>query len=355
MKSKNKHKDPNYKSGITEPEKLALQSRIFQSIRKHNTRKRRIRNFIGIAAVILLFLGIKYQFMTPPTETRSIIDFVNSSKGESKSQSDKIVLILGEGEDLKIDEDITEVQYSSTGQNVTIGKTRDINQNLDESKGPVYNTLIIPYGKRSKLQLSDGSVVWLNSGSKLVYPVVFKGEKREVYVEGEAIFEVTHQKDQPFIVISANQEITVLGTIFGVTNYPDEITVNTVLKSGSVEINYYTNSSLSEPLEKMKITPGTKASFNKNNRSIVSEKVDVNSYFSWREGYLVFKNNNLRFILNRLSRYYNLDVSQAEDILLNETYSGYLNLNENVDEVITSIRETTNVNFKLIDNKIVIH
>jgi ferric-dicitrate binding protein FerR (iron transport regulator) len=268
-----------------------------------------------------------------------------------------VTLILGEGENLKIDEKITSINYSDSGEEVTIGATKTVSQQTLKNNKLVYNTLIVPYGKRSKIQLSDGSIVWLNSGSRLVYPIVFKGEKREVHLEGEGIFEVAYNKNQPFIVISQNQEAEVLGTVFGITNYLDENSINTVLKSGSVQISY--TNALSSNSDKMKITPGTIASYNKKSKAIISEKVNVDQYFSWRDGVLIFKNNDLKFIMKKLSRYYNIEIEISEFKYNKdnegETFSGYLDLNEDLDKVIKNIQMSTNMKYRFIENKLIIN
>lgn len=351
-----KEKNPNKIKflPITEEEKKDLEDKIFVSIQKRKSIKRKTRYLIGAAASIALVVGVGFLFYEAPSKAPSIIDFVNASSGV-ESKSDKVVLMFGKQDSLKIDEEITTIHYSSTGQNVTIGSTKTINQEIIENAEMVYNTLFVPYGKRSKIELSDGSMVWLNSGSKMVYPAVFNGGKREVYIEGEAIFEVAHRKSQPFIVISQDQEIEVLGTVFGVTNYLDENSINTVLKSGSVQISYHNNSSSSIETDKMKISPGTKASYNKNTKSIISEKVNVDTYFSWREGFLVFNKNNLEFIMKRISRYYNVEVNIEDEVLTTETFSGYLDLNEDIEKVIESIKQSTNMDYELKENEIIIN
>lgn len=336
---------------ITPLEKVVLKNRIFKSVENLKKRKKRTGLKIGLSFSLALIIG--FSFFVINTKTSSISDFVKSSEGIDINNSSEVVLILGEGENLKLDEESVTINYSNTGQKVTIGSTKEINQKTTKNNKTVYNTLLVPYGKRSKIKLSDGSIVWLNSGSKLVYPVIFNGDKREIYLEGEAIFDVAHNKDKPFFVMSESQEIEVLGTVFCVTNYKDENAINTVLKSGSVQISYHKSSSLNT--EKMKISPGTKASFNKKTKSIISEKVNVNNYFSWREGVLIFKNDNLKNITKKLSRYYNLEIVIEDDDLANESFSGYLDLNENIDKVIENIKASTNMNYSIKGNKVIIN
>lgn len=339
---------------ITELEKTELKNRVFKSVRKNKSIKTRIKYAFGIAASIILLITTAYHFNKKPTD--SISDFVNSSSNIDANNSDDVILVLGEGKNLKIDENISAINYSETGEQVTIGNTQTVDQETAKNNKLVYNTLLVPYGRRTEIKLSDGSTAWLNSGSKLVYPAAFKGNKREVYLEGEAIFDVAHNKNQPFIVISQNQEIEVLGTVFGVTSYSDENSINTVLKSGSVQISY-NNSSSPSYADKMKITPGTIAKYNKSTKGIISEKVNVDNYFSWRDGVLIFKNNDLQFIMKRLSRYYNINIKINDSDLFNsdETFSGYLDLNEDINKVIENIKESTNMNYTFIGNKLIIN
>jgi hypothetical protein len=339
---------------ITRLEKVELKNKFFNSINKSNSRKKiMLYAIIGVAASVAILIG--FTFTNKPND--SIMDFVNSLEPANNTTSDGVILFLGEDENLKIEDKVTSINYSNSGEEITIGSAQTINQQAINNNKIAYNTLLVPYGKRTKVQLSDGSVVWLNSGSRLVYPVVFNGEKREVYLEGEAIFEVAHNKNHPFVVMSQNQEVEVLGTVFGVTNYLDENSINTVLKSGSVQISYKNASSPNS--DKMKITPGTIASYNKKTKGIISEKINVEQYFSWRDGVLIFKNNDLQFIMKRLSRYYNIEIefnkqtfSESNEI---ETFSGYLDLNEDVNKVIKSIQESTSMNYIFLENKLIIN
>ena len=339
---------------ITELEKNVLKNKILKSVDNIPKRKRRAQKITISTIACVLFIGA-FGFYYLNTPTTSIIEFVNTSNDIDVNGADEVVLILGEGENLNISEDNSTINYSNTGEIVTIGDNKEVGQETSKNNKTLYNTLLVPYGKRSKIKLSDGTMVWLNSGSKMIYPAVFNGGRRELYLEGEAIFDVAHNKSKPFIVISENQEIEVLGTVFGVTNYKDENALNTVLKSGSVQISYNKDASSNLHTDKMKISPGTKASFNKKTKSMVSEKVNVDHYFSWRDGVFIFKNNDLKHITNRISRYYNLKIEINNADLAKETFSGYLDLNENIDKVIQNIKASTNMDYTLIEDKIIIN
>ncbi|QDO93156.1 DUF4974 domain-containing protein [Formosa sediminum] len=338
---------------ITHLEKVALKNKILNSVDKVDNRRKHRRLAVGVAFSLICLAGcFIFLYNTPDP---SITDIVNTSENVDYSTSNEIVLILGNGENLTVSEGENSFNYSNSGETLIIGEKTKIEQETTTNSKVSYNTLIVPYGKQSKINLSDGTEVWLNSGSKLIYPVAFTGNKREIYLEGEAIFDVAHDKSHPFIVKSKDQEVEVLGTVFGVTSYADENVVNTVLKSGSVNISYHNNPKTHKYADKIKITPGTKATYNKDTQGIVSEKVNVNNYFSWRDGVLIFQNNDLRYVTNRISKYYNIKIEIENEALAKERFSGYLNLNEDLDKVIKNIQASTNMKYKKLDNRIVIN
>lgn len=337
---------------ITEPEKKALKQNIDESIKKHRSRKRQKRYLLGIAASLIILFGLTtyfYEFQSNLNDSNDTLpDLVN------RNDSEAVQLILGSGENLEINDDQTTIRYSTDGEKVTVGVSKEVNQNTLENNKVSYNTIIVPYGKRSNVQLSDGTKVWLNSGSKLIFPVVFIGKSREVSLEGEAIFEVTHDPSHPFIVNSQDNQVEVLGTVFDVSNYTDDDAFRTILQSGSVQINYGNKLDQFHG-EKIRIEPGTMATFNKETKSITSEKVNVANYFSWREGILIVQNNDLKYIMKKISRYYNVEIEIEDESLANETFSGYLDMNENVNYVIQTIKESNNMKYTLDNHKIIIN
>jgi len=347
----NKKPEDVHSKSISEAEIKQLKIRILSSVGNHKRNKKRLKYTIAIAASIVVFLssGVYFNYLSQEKEV-SITDFVKSSKNLQSKNSEKVTLILNKGENVNLDEDDPTITYSASGKNVSVGNSKTLSQETIDNDEVVYNTLLVPYGKRSKIKLSDGSTVWINSGSRLIYPAVFKKEKREVYIEGEAIFEVAHNENRPFIVSSENQEIKVLGTVFNVNNYADESSAYTVLKSGSVQIGYAGNTSEANT-ENLKIAPGTFAGYNKKTNRMSSKKVDVNRYFSWREGVLIFRNDDLSTIMRRLSRYYNIDITIDSDKLSNETFSGYLDLKDNVEKVMETIKKTTDLKYDRTDTQ----
>jgi transmembrane sensor len=347
MKDNSSHK-MNFDE-ISKEEKAQLKQKITNSVFTYMQKKRRIKYAMSFAAasIVLLFSVGVFNYMTP--DVSPIEAFVNTMK--DRGSSNKVKLILSDAKDVEISENDSAITYSNNGQTVSIGNLKSISQELSKQKKAVYNTLIVPYGKRSEVVLSDGSKVWLNSGSKLIFPAIFSNDKREVYLEGEAIFEVTHNEKKSFIVKSKNQDIEVLGTIFNVSNYSDDDSIFTVLKSGSVQI-HYKNDNLISSKKHLKIAPNTLATYNKKAKRIDTSTVNVETYFSWRDGVFVFKNDALKTIMKKLSRYYNVDIIINDENLSNQMFSGYLDVNEDLDHVLKIINqaETSPFTYKMIDN-----
>lgn len=337
-------------SRLSSKEKEDLRTRILGSAerirRAKRKRKRRFLLSYAATASLLLALGL-HHFMKSSAEP-TIEEFARTAPDTSTENSDQVVIVLGKNK-VKVDKDKNDIQYSSSGSQVRIGNDQVIHQKTEENNEIVFNTLIVPFGKRSQLTLSDGSKVWINSGSRLIYPATFKEDKREVYLQGEAIFEVAHNKKKPFRVISDNQEIEVLGTIFNVSAYAGEQVNRTVLKSGSVSISYKKGKAGS-----VKITPGTMSSINLKTDKVEKKKVDPDDYFSWREGYLTLKNENLSSIFKKLSRYYNVKIEYEQGLINGKTFSGRLDLKEDVENVLDMFQGTANLQFERKNGKILI-
>ncbi len=343
-------------SQIKHEEKERLKKRITYSIFRYQRFKKRIRFGMGAAASLLFFATLGFYYFNYNGDSTSIESYVKAtSNNVDAEKSTEVTLILDNNTNINVDEDNTNITYSNSGSKVKIGSLKEVDQVTEKNNEIVYNTLIVPYGRRSQLELSDGSKVWLNSGSKLVYPVVFTGKNREVYLEGEGIFDVAHNKKQPFVVKAENHEIEVLGTTFNVSNYPEDGNISTTLKNGSVQINYEGDSFFGRK-KALRIAPGTQAIYAKSANRISAKKVDVDKYFSWREGVFIFKSDDLKHIMKRLSRYYNVDIVINDVELENQTFSGYLDLKDDVENVVKIIKETTNFEYtKQNENQIIIN
>ena len=335
------------KSTFPEMEKEQTKNRIKTSVRNLKFKKQLLR--LSAAAAVLLICvstGIWYFQIDSNSD---ITTFARTLKESIPDQETR--LILQNGQEVKVGKEESQISYAQNGTEITIGKDQKVVQEITNQKTS-YNTVIVPYGRRTFVTLSEGTKVWLNSGSKLIYPVVFAENKREVYIDGEAVFEVTHSEVKPFYVKTRDFNIKVLGTIFNVCSYSDDTSSSTVLKQGKIELSY--NGNLILPNKKITILPGTRAVFDPDKNKFTSSQVNPLDYMSWHNGYLVFNKEKLGNILKRLTRYYNVEILLQNIGLQNEIFSGNLDLKNSADEVLNTIAQTTPFKFEHRDNKLFI-
>lgn len=191
----------------------------------------------------------------------------------------------------------------------------------------VYNTAETPLGMRSSLTLPDGTKVWLNAGSKLSYPVLFDEKFRAVSLEGEAYFEVKKDKKWPFLVHSGNMNIIVSGTTFNCNAYPENNEIQTVLVEGQVTI---VNESATEVEE---LQPGELATFSKDSQQITKEKTDLHKYIAWKSGKLMFREDRMDLVVEKLERWYNVEI-EIKDMEISDYIYTATFIDESLDQVL---------------------
>jgi ferric-dicitrate binding protein FerR (iron transport regulator) len=216
--------------------------------------------------------------------------------------TNKAILTLADGRKINIDSSTKGIiarEEGSNVQNVDEGKIIYSDTGAPESNTMlVYNTIETPRAGRYKVQLPDGTNVWLNSASSLHYPIAFNGKTRDVELTGEAYFEVAKDKHKPFTVTSAGQKVTVLGTHFNINAYKDESNINTTLLEGSVRVNSNDKQALLKPGEQSALSGET----------IRVSKANIHLATAWKDGQLAFAHTDLKSVLRQTSRWYNIDV-----------------------------------------------
>jgi hypothetical protein len=335
----------NKKAQLEPTAKAELGQRVSDSIETFKRRKLIVR--FSYAAVFILLVGISVFFqMNSGSDIRTF-----AQKNDLGPIPGNTRLILSGEKEVQINSDESKIEYRGDGNEIRIDAEKGVKQVVANDE-TVMNTVIVPYGKRAQITLSDNSKIWLNSGSKLIYPACFATNKREVYLEGEAIFEVSHNKKHPFIVITADLDVRVLGTVFNVSSYRDDQTTSTILESGSVELNYKSNYVFGRSKELM--VPGMLAIYDPEQGNVEQSKVNTRHYTSWRDGYFIFEKQPLGGILKKISRYYNVSVRLSDEELGKETFSGNLDLKNSPDQVLKIIAELISAKVENIDNQIVI-
>lgn len=209
---------------------------------------------------------------------------------------------------------------------------------------PVDIKIDVSRGGEYKVRLEDGTIVWLNSESSLIYPKQFTGDKRCVNLSGEAYFEVKRDEHKPFVVSVDGMEIKVLGTSFNVAAYKDEETITTTLVSGSVEVI--------AQHETAYLIPGKQATVRTGSPGIEISDVDPTLYSSWIEGIFKFDKMTLADICVRLSRWYNVDFVFEGDAG-NEKFTGGTWKYVPLEDFLSKIEKITDVSFNFKDNTVV--
>ena len=290
----------------------------------------------SIAATIILLFGLSFQM------------FFNQDVKKINPYVDSVVLTTSDGK---------EIILNNNDQTVIDSKI-NLKQNDDElvysdinKKGEnIQHHLVVPYGKRFNISLSDGTKVFLNSGSSISYPAVFGANStRLVELKGEAYFDVTEDKNSIFRVSSGNIMVEVYGTQFNLRNYNEDYFSDVVLVEGSVGIKDRENSQLTM------LTPGIKGSVNKENFSINKMRVNTSVYTSWIEGNVIFRNETFSQIVQKLERLYNVTIinnKKDSDQLFNASIDVE---SESIEQVLDYFEEIYNVQHTFYENKIIIN
>ena len=307
-------------SSLAAKDEHALWQRI-ELKNKETERKAKCKQFIRLAISTVAYLAI-IQANPAPDRT-----------------NEKVQLVLSNNEKLTIDGTETQLEYKKEGKVNVNSKQVDLSPKGNPAQAQEFNQLIVPVGRRSSITFADGTRLWVNSGSKVVYPVKFAKEKREIFVEGEIYLHVSRDEQKPFIVKTHQMDIKVLGTQFNVTAYENEANMQVVLVSGKVEVN----------LDKCKnvLAPNQMFSYDSKIHKGKITTVDTDDYVAWKDGYYQFHQQPLKEIVKKLSRYYGVRIycKEPADKL---SCSGKLDLKESLDEMMKALKEAAPIQ---IENK----
>lgn len=205
-----------------------------------------------------------------------------------------------------------------------------------------YNTVEVPMGMRSSMVLPDGTLVSLNAGSKLKYPVAFQQEDRRVELTGEAYFDVKKDQYRPFIVSTSDIAVKVLGTSFNCSAYQDDEQIVTALVEGEIEISGKTNGQ-----HKLSVKPGEVAVFSKPERTIGKNKVRLDKYIAWKSGKLIFRDDPMTRVLEKLGRWYNVEFRVEDEEILGYEYSATFS-GESLDQVLKMLALSAPIHCELL-------
>lgn len=260
-------------------------------------------------------------------------------------------LFLGKEKPLVINKKESFINNRVKGEIVLNGKDTLANYIISENQElEYYNKLIVPYGRRSKIVLSDGTIVHLNAGTKFMYPDYFSSKKRTVFLSGEAFFEVASNKEKPFVVktIEDKLEVEVLGTKFNVSAYETDDNIKTVLTEGRVNVLEHKIFGA----KRTALKPGELALWNIEEESISVKTVNTDNYTLWTSGLLYFESEYVSNIVKKIERFYNVNIVFDEAVKgKNITISGKLDLNDKINKTLENLTITTDFKFEVINEK----
>ncbi|AOZ97993.1 FecR family protein [Flavobacterium commune] len=269
-------------------------------------------------------------------------------KNTIEAGTDKAILTLEDGTAVVLEKDKT---YQKNNV-VSNGKELVYDDQSKTKSGIAYNYLTIPRGGQFQIKLSDGTKVWLNSESKLKFPVAFKeGSTRQVeLIYGEAFFDVSPSSEHngaKFKVLNKSQQVEVLGTEFNIKAYEDEDKIYTTLVEGKVAVS---NSN-----SKKQLIPNQQSIINLKGGDIVVNPIDAYNEVLWTKGIFSFKGKKLKEIMNVMARWYDFQVVFQNPELEKVKFNGVLSKNDNIKEILSIIKKTNFINeYEIKDQKIII-
>lgn len=287
--------------------------------------------------IITAFFIITEQKIQSPEKVSEIVRVPN-----------KTILEISSGEKIVLGDSLEEAKLLKEGakvegkKNLSYSKTLKSSTATDSLPKIKYHKIIVPKGGEYKLQLADGTNVYLFSESSLKYPSNFRGKKREVSLSGEAYFEVSHDPSHPFVVKTKELNVNVLGTNFNVMAYEDSEVVETSLIEGKVSVKGDV------------LLPATQSVFNKLSGKTDIKKINTQRYIERKNGYFVFENEKLDNILQELSRWYDFKFFYQNSEMENKLFGFKLQKYDNISSILRLIEETKEVKFRIKGKTIIV-
>ncbi|HTE32205.1 MAG TPA: FecR family protein [Chryseolinea sp.] len=296
------------------------------SLATHSTSRPRtyfLRRWGWVAASTLLLLAAGAYFALTPAHRPEISDH-HPVGGDIAPGSDGAILTLADGTTILLDSLKNGTIASQQGANVMLKNGQLVySRDNAETHSVIYNVVTTPKGKQFRMELSDGTKVWLNSASSIKYPTHFTVGKRRVKITGEAYFEVAKNKKQPFLVdVDGKASVEVLGTEFNVNSYADDATIKTTLIKGSVRMSLAltamapskqlgeNNSAVYSTSRKQSVVlkPGQQAQTQGQQQIKMISGLNINQVIAWKNGFFDFNNVELYDVLRQLERWYDIEI-----------------------------------------------
>ena len=342
FKQKIKEWDAEYQKSFNSKEAYKT---FISSTRKRKTKTFTLKKYYKYVAILIISLSLSYYYFFYQVEPSSDIVQKNTLTKE------EITITFADGSTKVINNDVIDDIKDNKGNVIASKNSNGFHFKTDEGKVTLtYNEVTVPNKKTLRLQLSDGTKVWLNSGTVFKFPQNFlaNSKNRTVYLKGEAYFEVVTNKKKPFIIDSKGVQVEVLGTKFNVSSYENEQYITTTLVEGSLNV-FETNI----PEKGILLTPNLQARYHKTKRQFSKAHVDPRVYTSWINDVLIINSLTFNEILKKLERKYDVVIINKAVKLNSEVYRGEFK-NETIETILQTITLSTPFTYTIDRNKITI-
>ncbi|WP_455509668.1 FecR domain-containing protein [Butyricimonas paravirosa] len=307
-----------------------------QRVRRRHLRVT-ILKYVAVIAVALTTGFVTWQWKQQKERGTSPMIAVTTTL-----QASVPVLTLDNGEQVSITPQNVKELHASRNMNVQLIDSVRLTYipKMDSSIREVrYNTLTVPRGCEFDLTLADGSRVWLNAGSSLKYPEVFVGNKREVYLSGEAYFEVKHNGKASFIVNTDKMNVRVLGTSFNIKAYGDDPAIVTTLVTGKIAQVY------PEINQEITLTPLRQSVFDRSSGKLEIRETDTREALAWKNGKIIANNERLEDIFRQLSRWYDFEIVYTQPSLKDTRFYLHTLRYTDVQTILNNLQTTLGIHF----------
>jgi len=302
------------------------------------------------AAAVLILLSVAGYLVFKPT-SQQVSKTENNQKPSISNippGRDGAILTLGDGKQILLDSAVNG-QLAVQGQTTITRKDGQISYRAsDQQQGKVeFNTTSTPRGRQYKLQLSDGTAIWLNAASSVTYPTLFTGPKREVSITGEVYLEVAPNKSKPFVVHVANNNtnIEVLGTRFTVNAYNDEPYMKTTLLAGSIKLTAQVQGKNTNTI----LRPGQQTRVSHENLEVIKE-ANTEEAVAFINGFFYFNKADIKTVMRQLEKWYDIQVNFAQPVS-NKTFDGEIQRSLALP-VVLKMLERSGVQFSMEGNRV---
>ncbi|MEO8764535.1 MAG: FecR domain-containing protein [Ginsengibacter sp.] len=309
------------------------------------------------AASVITLLAAGGHFLFFKSNQAQIISGINSPRKEKiviAPAGNKALLTLDNGATIVLDSAVNgTLTKQGNAKVIKLNNGTLAYQPAGFADGKIsYNTITTPRGGQYQVLLPDGTMAWLNAASSLKFPTAFTGQERKVILTGEVYFEVKHESDRPFVVVTGETSVEVLGTHFNVNSYEDEPDLKVTLLEGAVKVNRGTATAILKPGQQAVLKTG--AHDQKSNPGIfLSSNIDTDEVIAWKNGEFQFgEKSDIQAIMRQISRWYNVEVEYNGDV--SGQYWGSISRNADISQVLKLLEKTGAMNFKIEGNKIII-